>query len=204
MLARNGGRYPSLAVFEPSLGTQASQVGLIRGHYPFAAHSLLANPITITVLRDPVQRSISELKHWVAHQVIAHDALTESLDAGVLPARSNGLVRYLSAGPHEELVAWDKPCERGDFDREPTEADLGIAIKALERVDVLGVVEDMPAFATRLKAATGFDLPAMHKVNVSSVRLALSDSHVEVIHRHNQLDIELYQRALQLLATGAP
>lgn len=204
MLARNGGRYPPLAVFEETLSAQASQVSLVRGHYPFAAHALLANPITITVLRDPVQRTISALKHWVAHEVIAHDVLMESLDAGVLPPGSNDLVRYLSAGPHEELVAWDERRERGDLQSEPTEADLDAALKTLERVDVLGVIEDMPAFATRLKSATGVDLPAMQKVNVSSVRLALSDGHMEVIRRRNQLDTQLYRRALQLLATRIP
>jgi hypothetical protein len=200
MIARNEGRYPPISIFKDSLSHQSGAVRLLRGHYPFAARRLLEDPLTITVLRDPVQRSISELRHLVSIGILDQTEIAESLESNVLPAMSNAQVRFLSAGPDEDFP-WDVP--RGANSRvEPGQAELEIALKALEAIDILGLVEDMPGFSARLEQATGVQL-SDERSNVGDVRLALSQQQIEVIRQHNLLDAVLYKRALSLLSMAS-
>lgn len=200
MMARHGGRYPPLSVFRPSLAASPDSVRLMRGHYPLAARELLRQPLTVTVLRDPVQRSISELRHLMSIGILDRAAIVRSLEAGILPAMSNGQVHFLSAKADAELQ-WEDPFQ-ADPGGAPDEADLEQALRALETVDLLGLVEDMPAFSTRLRAISGVEIPQA-RTNVGTEKLALDAGHIETIRRHNELDAALYERARELLAKPA-
>jgi hypothetical protein len=199
MIARGGGRYPPLPIFEQSLSVQPNPVRLLRGHYPFAVHKLLREPLTIAILRDPVQRSISELRHLISIGVLDYAALVRSLDDGVLPAMSNGQVRFLSARFDEELP-WEDPFH-AYAGGAPEKADLEVARRTLETIGLLGVVEDMPGFSSRLKQTTGVEL-SEERANVGTAQINLDTGHMEVIRQHNLLDAVLYERALELLGTA--
>jgi hypothetical protein len=200
MIARNEGRYPPISIFKDGLSLQPGAVRLLRGHYPFAARRLLEDPLTITVLRDPVQRSISELRHLVSIGILDRIEIVRSLEANVLPAMSNAQVQFLSAGPDEEFH-WDAPCD-ANTRFEPGEAELEIALQALEAIDILGLVEDMAGFSARLTQTIGIQL-LDEKSNVGDVQLALGQQHIEVIRQHNLLDAVLYRRALGLLSVSS-
>ena len=199
MMARNGGRYPPINILQPSLSVQPNPVRLLRGHYPFAACCLLREPLTITVLRDPVQRSISELRHLVSIGILDQATIARSLEAGVLPAMSNGQVRFLSER-FDARLPWDEPSE-ANSELALDQSDLEVALRALDSIDLIGLVEDMPSFATRLKRVTGVELPG-DKANVGTTQLALNAGHIEIIRQNNLLDALLYNRAVELLGAA--
>lgn len=195
MIFRHRGLYPPAHVFADSLRYQGSSVRLVRGHYHVSLASLLANPITITVLREPVARTISHIKDGVRNGM-AVETVYKRLDAGQMPVEANLMTRYLggrSGGLLSNLL--NKPTYTplsGRLDETAVEG----AIKRLPSITCLGVVERMPEFLTRLKTTLGIDFDLQHQ-NAGDVDISLSEKQRQIIARHNDLDLRLYEAAVE-------
>ncbi|HEU4719238.1 MAG TPA: sulfotransferase family 2 domain-containing protein [Bacteroidia bacterium] len=84
---------------------RASQIRLLKGHFAFGAHRFFREPCEyITMLRDPVERTISHF-HFVIDSVTHnyHDMIVDSgysllevLENGAIPRLDNKMVRMLS------------------------------------------------------------------------------------------------------------
>jgi hypothetical protein len=171
------------------------QIRLVTGHFPLCTIELLdADFAAFTVLRDPVDRTLSYLRH---HRNTTPEDREKPLDAiyedpgNFKHFIEDHMVKMLSMRAAEMT---DGMMTVLDLDRRR----LRTAEKALERMDTFGLQEDLEGFAQRLEGLYGWHLgPPVHE-NVtegdrvsSSLRRRIADD--------NRLDMELYEHARGLL-----
>ncbi|MEM9257310.1 MAG: hypothetical protein AAGA91_17850 [Pseudomonadota bacterium] len=165
---------------------------LVFGHFPLACVEQAAGEWkTFTMLRHPVLRVLSALRR----QGSADDGATpESVYAD--PQRfnlqfDNYMVKMLGMTA-EEIGTDFFPSVKTDH------RHLERALEALERFDVLGVVEDFEPFVDRLETTFDWSLGDRLRVNRSH-QVELSDALVERVRKDNQLDLQLYDKARSML-----
>jgi hypothetical protein len=169
---------------------------VITGHFPFATTAVLGAPFaTFTVLRDPIERTLSLLRRRQAIEArfdgLELDAIYE--DEALQPIIRNHMVKMLSLRP-DELV--DVPLT------EPFVADaahLDAARQNLAAIDVVGIQERFDDFCGALEARFGWDLGAPRFANRTTPRPA-SDELRRRIAVDNARDVELYEHARGLAA----
>ncbi len=163
---------------------------LISGHFPFSVAGLL--PIetrTVTVLREPVDRSISYLKRYKEINDIEED-LEEIYDRDpVLVARfmRNHQTKVFSLEPAETIGPFYRIV---DTDR----AALTRAKQNLDQVEVVGFQHDFDRLVALVRDRFGWDATA-EDYHVSREH-AVSASLREKLAAANELDIEFYEYAL--------
>jgi len=176
------------------IGNPDSPYRLVAGHYPLSCiDNAPGEWKTFTLLRHPVSRALSALRR---QRDRAANATAESIYDD--PVRhqlwfDNYMVKALGATP-EDLQRGLFPCERRHLDR---------ALAALERIDVIGVSEDFRPFVSRLEAGFGWDLGNPLEVNRTAAH-DIPEALVERVRGDNQLDLELYARACELLGLPLP
>jgi hypothetical protein len=164
------------------------------GHWPLlAADSLDVDVITLTVLRDPVERTLSLLRmqaesperqglavedlyeHWFDYPCLIRDHQTKVLS----------------------MTAQDRPetfMDVIDVDRDR----LARAKANLERIDHLGVYEHLGDVVREVCRRYGWPEHELGHLNRSSTELEVPDGLRERIAEDNALDSELYEHAVQL------
>jgi hypothetical protein len=165
------------------------EIQVVAGHFPLAAADVLGVPFTVfTVLREPVQRTLSYLR-----QQVQDDQQAASLDEiyddpwrrGWL--LTNHMVRMLGQNA-EELAAGTMA---------PDDENLDRAKRALtERVDLFGFQETFEEFCVGLSSRYGWNLGEPVRAHATRPA-ATSDALVERIREDNWADIELFEFALR-------
>lgn len=172
-----------------------AQIEVVTGHFPLCVAELLGTHVTtFTLLREPVERTLSFLRH---------QAEVEPRFAGVQLDRiyddpvcrdglvRNHMVRMLSLSVDEMT---NGALTEVPFDDER----LALARHHLaERIDVMGIQEEFEPFCDVLAARFGWDLgPAQfaNRTQPAEAPPALLDR----IAADNRLDIELYAFAADL------
>ncbi|HRW36825.1 MAG: hypothetical protein KDB04_13240 [Acidimicrobiales bacterium] len=179
---------------------RGDEVQVVTGHFPLCTTELLGGPWrTFTVLRDPVERTLSYLRH--------HRALTPA-DAEVPleeiyddPFRFEGLihnhmVKMLALRP-DEMVAG--AMTRVTFGPE----HLARAVDALEAIEVIGVQDQLEAFCDALTARFGWALGPPQFSNRTRAE-PVPESFRRRIAADSALDVELWDHARRLLAERGP
>jgi hypothetical protein len=173
------------------------QIEIITGHFPFATLALLdADFVTLSVLREPVERVLSHLRHHRRMTPGAEGRTLEQLYDEVLPPElfHNHTVKMFSLTADE--VAESAALDRWAFLKavDLTPARLADAKANVERLDVLGLQDRLEEFCTELTARFGWDLgPPLH-----ANRTASEDAPVALRRRiafDNALDAELWEHA---------
>ena len=200
--ASDGGKVARVISIELLLDTWAKrgdQIQVVTGHFPLCTAELLGGEFTtLTVLRHPLERTVSYLRH--------HRRRTPA-DAGLTleqvyedEFRFNGLVhnhmtKMLSLLP-EEMDAG--ALTRVEFNRERLER----AIARLEGVDAVGLQEDFDGFCEHLahRFAWQLDDPLPRRERAPP---ELTPRFRERILEDNALDLELYEYARRLVAQRA-
>jgi hypothetical protein len=147
------------------------------------------------VLREPVERTLSYLRH---HRKLtpgdAHLSLEEVYEDPLRYDRlvHNHMVKMLGMTA-EEMTAWVMTTV--DF----TPAHLERAKQQLAAVDVVGVQEDFEPFCAELEARFGWDLGPPVVAN-DTPHEPVSDAFRQRIASDNALDVELYRYACELVA----
>jgi hypothetical protein len=170
------------------------RIRVYTGHFPFVAAELLGvELVTLTILRDPIERTISYLKHCKRlHQ--QHRSLTlEQIyeDPFFFPTLIRNHQVKLFA-----MTADDKPETYLDV-IEIDERRLEIAKANVERVDVLGLRERFAEFLGEMAQRYGWrfgDIDDRHVSRVSSI----APSFRRRIAEDNAADLDFYEHARSL------
>lgn len=165
----------------------------IPGHWPFSAAAVMPNPVICTILRHPAQRVISHYNyiHEYGYHYepeftawIRQATFREWLDSPYSwRAASNLQTRFL-------------------VDRE--DDDLEVALYNLERIDVIGVLEQgLQSIVDQVAPLTGVDAVTVeghYRASTKTVTWATlaGNTQREILER-NEKDAKLYRKALELI-----
>jgi hypothetical protein len=179
------------------LAARGDQIRVITGHFPLCTAELIDGRFTtLTVLRDPVERTLSYLRHHRENsRADRHRTLEEIYDT---PFRFQGLAhnhmtKMLALTP-VELVHGMPALTPVEFTREHLER----AKEALAGMDAVGFQERFDDFCDDLAARFGWDLGAPETTN-TSVPVEVPERFRARVAEDNAFDVELYEFAKVLL-----
>ena len=196
------------------------------GHFPFMVRDELGVTLeTFTLLRDPVERSISSLKHFkrlyeryrsLSLEEIYEDAFVfrhfvhnhqTKVFAVTAADRPRAIASMLTQGQlHAYLAGDSSTTDSGDAGTDTISVDdarFELAKRRLEEVEVIGVSEQFGEFVEELRRRYGWwpsGLTADARANISEEPWEASAALRTRIAADNQFDLELYERARSLIA----
>jgi len=172
------------------------EIEVVTGHFPLCTTELLDADFTVlTVLRDPVERTLSYLRHH--RQTTPADAEKPLEAIYEDPVRFKGfienqMVKMLSLR-REEMT--DGMMTEVPFSRKRLRA----AKRRLESIELVGLQESLEEFAQELERRRGWQLgPPVYAVG--SEPMDVPASFRARIAKDNRLDVELYEFARELVA----
>ncbi|MGH9024724.1 MAG: hypothetical protein ACRDWD_01190 [Acidimicrobiia bacterium] len=174
--------------------THRDQIRVVTGHFPLCTTELLdAGFTTLTVLRDPVDRTLSYLRHHRESSPADRELPLERIYED--PLRFHGLV-------HNHMVKmFSLTCDEmtnGVLTRvEFTPERFERAKENLANVDALGLQERFDEFCRDLTQRYGWDLGEPTHVN-RTTPVEVTDRLRSRIIEDNAMDLELYAFARQL------
>lgn len=176
---------------------RADEIQVVCGHFPLCTTELLGGSFrTFTVLRDPVERVISNLRHRRQREGSPEQPLAEFYDPlYVALLLRNHMTRMLSLEPGE----LDDEAMLTQIDDD--EARLQTAIDALDSIDIVGFQHDFDALCSRLESTFGWDLGERLRMNTSTGDHRIDDDLRVRIEDDTRRDRVLYAHAL---ATRVP
>jgi hypothetical protein len=188
-----------------------ARIRAYRGHFPVMATQVLGLEfVTLTILRDPVERTVSFLKHCKRYaqphgppsleQIYEHRYAQPHGSASLEefyehPFLYPALIRNYQA----KLFAMT-PADHPRSHHHPFEIDdarLEVAKANLERVDVLGLQERYPEFLEEIRRRYGWRVASMRDVLVGD-EVGVSRSFRRRIAEDNAADVDFYEHARRL------
>jgi hypothetical protein len=176
---------------------RGDEIQVVTGHFPLCTMELLeADFATLTLLRDPVERTLSYLRH---QQRLSPELRREPMLAVYEDRfRFEGFIHNhmvkMFALTTEEMTAGALTVV--SFER----AHLERAMERLASVDVIGLQERFEQFCRELSARFGWRLGPPLWANRTEASIAPDERLVARIVEDNALDIELYAFAQRLVA----
>jgi Galactose-3-O-sulfotransferase len=171
------------------------ELRVIAGHFPLCTTELLGVPFTtITVLRDPVERTLSSLRDMREREPIFRGQPLERIYEEPIRFQClihSHMVKMLSITPDEMTDGALTALEMGDGHLERAKRNL------VERLDAWGVQEHFDEFCAELTQRFGWNLGTPRFANRTKPFDA-SEVFRERIVRDNALDVELYRYAVEL------
>lgn len=170
------------------------EIRIVTGHFPLCITELLGAPCaTMTVLREPVERTLSYLRHHrAATPTDAAKSLEEIYED---PFRFDGLIHNHMVKMLSLTVETMRQGALTHVDLGP--ADLRRAEENLEGVDVVGLQEHFEGFWDDLRLRFGWQLGEPARSN-ETVHVPVSRAFRARIAKDNELDAELYRYATDL------
>jgi len=179
---------------------RGSEIRMVRGHFPLCTTELLGVPFTtMTVLREPVERTLSLLRHHKRFHRDDPRTLEQIYDD---PFRFRGqihnhMVKMLSLTT-DEMTGW--ALTEVDFGPE----HLDRAVAALDAMEVVGLQDDLESFCAELTQRFGWDLgePAFLNQTDADAEPATEAFRLRIA-TDNALDQALWEHAQVLVARRA-
>lgn len=174
-------------------------IRVVTGHFPLRTTEVLGDPFTtMTVVREPVERTLSFLRHHRRRNT--EDAGRSLEEIYEDPIRFHGLVennmvKMFSLTPDEMTAGDGLMTHVRDFGPERRAR----AREGLESVDVLGLDTDYPAFVGELSTRFGWDLGEVMTSNRTEP-VDVPASFRRRIAADNEADVELFEFATELHA----
>lgn len=172
----------------------SADISYITGHVGFCASAFNAYSASyrfVSVLRHPVDRFISDyldLSVRGASYYRTDLSIEEYLETEEAEIRANTLCLYFSSS--------DKSVNRYDSE------DLKLAQANIEKLDLVGFVDDMPRFNRELNSLLGIRIKVGHEnkslAGSSDKRDSFSQNVISKINRLCERDVELYEKARSL------
>jgi hypothetical protein len=170
------------------------RIRLYMGHFPFVATQLLGMElVTLAILREPVERTISYLKHCQRYHEQHRSLSLEQIYEDPL---------FFSMLMHDHqaklfaMVPDDQPESYHDV-IDVDERRLEIAKANLERVDVLGLQEHFDEFLSEIAHHYGWRIEGVRNREVGA-ESEVSSSLRRRIAEDNAADLDFYEHALRL------
>jgi hypothetical protein len=171
-----------------------AHIRVFTGHFPFVAVELLGMELTtITILRDPVERTLSYLRHCKRYHAQHRELSLEEIyeDPFFYPSFIQNHQAKLFA-----LTVDDNPESYMDA-LQVDSRRLAIARDNLERVDVVGTQERFDDLLAELERRFGWRLGRVEDKHVNPGERVPS-SFRRRIAEDNQRDVEFYEHARRL------
>jgi hypothetical protein len=170
---------------------RGAEIRVITGHFPLCTKELLGGDLTtLTVLREPVERTLSYLRHHRAS--IPADSSKSLEEIYEDPFRFGGLIQNHMV---KMLSLTVETMSDGALTRANLgQSDLTRAQENLETVDVVGLLDEFDAFWDELRLRFGWQLGEPARSNQTEP-VPVSRSFRARIAQDNELDAELYRYA---------
>jgi hypothetical protein len=174
--------------------TRRARIRVYTGHFPFVAAQLMQTElVTITILRDPIERTISYLKHCKRyheqHRSLSLEQIYED------PFFFSTLIRDHQAKLFA-MTPEDRPKSYLDI-IDIDERRLEIAKANLEQIDVLGLRERFPELLEEMGRRYGWRFNGVRDRHVSG-GFDISPSFRRRIAEDNAADLAFYEHAQAL------
>lgn len=171
---------------------QRAQIRVYAGHLPFVACELLdVDAITLTILREPVERTVSMLKHCKRE-------MKDYRDLGLDEIYENTRVReWFIDNFQTKQFAFTRADAPGSC-LTPLAIDaarLQIAKTNIDSVDVVGTTDHLDVFLEELRVRYGWSFGALENRNVSREKWDVSPALRARIAEDNRFDIAFYEHA---------
>jgi hypothetical protein len=181
----------SVDVLQARWRVRRDEIRVVTGHFPLCTTELLGERFTtLTVLREPVERTLSYLRH--------HRMLTPADREKPLEVVYEDEFRYQTL-IHNHMVKMFSltPREMTDGALTPvrfTPAHLDRAKQQLTTVNLIGLQEDFEEFCDDLQQRLGWNLGGPLQANRTEPA-EVSISFRDRIAEDNSMDVELYEHA---------
>jgi hypothetical protein len=187
--------YMSVDRLRERLEARGDQIRVITGHFSLRTVEVIGGRYTtLTLLREPVERMLSHLRQRrESRQSPRSKPLAEAYD-DLYGLADNNMTKMLSLTPAEMSASMFTQME---LNRDQLER----AKEALAGMDAVGIQEHFADFCDRLAARFGWRLGEPEILNATAP-VDVPESLRARIAEDNALDVELYEFAKQLLATG--
>jgi hypothetical protein len=182
--------------------TEKARICYLEGHYGYGLHEYLDRPAAyLTLLREPIDRTISTYHHLTSPEVsrrynVPRVPFEEMMTIKRVWAAAHFLdncqVRYIAGQRGKPIQVPFGEC---------TDEMLELALERLERFAFVGLTHRFDESVVLLKRALGWWFAYYKPRNISPTRprkMRLSDREMELARRHNRLDLQLYQRGVEL------
>ena len=182
-------------------------IRVFTGHFPYAVREMLGMDLqAATVLRDPVERTISLLRQFARKQPwddpaergpLSERTLEEVYDQPLVfePLILNHQTKVFSMTPADDPQTY---MDVIDVDR----ARLELAKANLEEIEVLGVIDRFDDFLAEVRVRFGWQIVRGARKNATPADdlRPVDPALRRRIAEDNALDIELYEHAKELVA----
>ena len=188
----------SVERLQDRLGETGDQFRVVTGHFPLATVDRLGGTWeTFTILRDPVERILSFLRHQAERRQRGAEPDTPLWEIYSDPTRFNLLIhnhmtRMLSLTP-EEFLPGDGVLVTVPYDA----ARLEMAKEGLAGLDLFGLQHRLDEFCAELSDRHGLDVGTSMRSNTTD-RDDVPEGLIDRIVHDNALDVELYAWACRL------
>ncbi len=198
---------------------EVSSYRLVRGHFRYNLRELLApDARVLVVLRDPLRRTVSALRHLGRDPDFHHTYDTaKDLTLGeiirhpkIMGFQRDVQARFLCASRSaakvsaylEEARSRHKDVDAGDLEIPP---NFQLAADRLEVIDFVGITEDLGALLSTLAREMNYHPPLYFPVvNENPDRIdpldGLTEEELDIVRKHNTVDLQLYDFAKKMLA----
>ena len=197
--------HPGMEQFSALTEEDKRKIKIFSGHFHFGFHRHLPQPCKyITVLREPVDRTVSLYHHLLQEENARHDKSVAEIQERIRREKLS-LEGFVTSGitldtdnAQTRILSGESP-RFGQCSHETLEK----AKRNLrEDIAVAGLTERFDESVMLIHKVLGWPVPLYVKKNVSgrrSKKEAASPKTLEVIRRFNTLDTELYNYAQGLL-----
>ncbi len=175
---------------------QRSEIRAYAGHFPFVVSSMVGADVTLTILRDPIERTVSFLRHCKRYQERMRDMPLEEIydDGWMYPLYiHNYQAKLFAMGCGDKL---ESHLDVIDVDDERLET----AMSNLEHVEVLGLSDHYSEFVDEVQSRYGWHIGPAPNMRVSTEDWDVSAQFRARIADDNGADMAFYERATQIHA----
>lgn len=193
-IADTQGKYPDFQQTINHLQSIQTKIPfMIFGHFPYALNSILPNSYqSFIFLREPIARTISNLLHFQRTEAENHNLKLVEIFIKFQKHLQNLQTRYLcdNSVSHSMVFNHNKKLNKNALEQ---------AKANLEKCTFVGITERFPESITIAETLLGAKLGQPLKRNVAPEVISTPDPDlVAYIKPFLELDLELYQHALQL------
>jgi hypothetical protein len=169
-------------------------ISFYSGHFPFVATEIVEPDVTMTMLRDPIDRTVSILRHFRRGSGECHGMALEEI-------YEHPLIHPLFIRNYQAKLFAMTAADRVECHRDVIEIDdqrLRVAKETLERVDVVGLTHRHHEFLDELRHRFGWRLGVVANQRVSTEGWDVSRAFRGRIAGDNPAEMEFYEHAVAL------